>query len=449
LSQNLQLLVDGIDLTRFVDQENWSIAQNWSRQGDTASFLLTDEHAVRNVLSFVVGPLATVVFTDVGLGQTLFSGVVPKPQVKFPSPNLAEWNLDCVDWTYLADRALVVGDYTGQTADQLAIALTAQANCGITAATPANGGFVFPGQQIPRVQFNFETLTQAWTKISKLASITSTYGWYVDENRALHFYPIANAVSSGQTLTDDITKHSVAGFANYETDSFAYEWDATSIRNTITVRGADYSQQQTDLFVGNGSQVSFPLTFVPDANNIAQATLAVGGVTKTVAAQSGGSATTQWVIVGNAANQWFLQANTDTAPADLVIVQFVYPFLQPVLSRVASGVSVAKFKTLPNGGAFAYYIADSNLPTLLAAQKRGQREVATYAQPTERVQMSVTRDFAGHFRAGQLVTVVNGMVPDSDNANLPGINDQFLVLQNRVQGAAGLLRSYQITAVRT
>jgi hypothetical protein len=228
----------------------------------------------------------------------------------------------------------------------------------------------------------------------------------------------------------------------------AYEWDATSIRNTVIVRGANYTAVQTDLFVGNGSQASFPLTFVPDANSVSSAVLTVGGVSKTVSAQTGSNATTDWVIQGNAANQWFLAANTDPAPATSAIISFRYPYLQPVLAQVSDPSSVAEFAGLPNHGVLAYYIADTNLPTLLAAQQRGQREVATYSQPTERVQFDATEAFTGHFRAGQLVTFANGMIPNSQNGYQSGISDTFLVLQNRISGVPGRYRTYQVTAAR-
>jgi len=448
VSQQLQLLVGGSDLTQYVTQDAWSINQNWSRQGDTASFTLVDEHPQRTTLTFTVTPLTTVVMRDVGLGVTLFSGVCTKPLVKFDSPNLATWSLDCVDWTYLSDRKIVVGDYTNYTADALAILLCQQFPCGVSAATPANGGFVQPGPQIPRIQFNYDTLTTAWTKISKLVSLNTTYGWYVDENQALHFNTLTQATSSGWTLTDNIALQGTAGYQGYDNDSFEYEWDATSIRNSVTVRGGDYSQSQTDLFVGNGSTAAFPLTFVPDANNIAQAALTVGGVASTVSAQTGGNATTAWVIVGNAANQWFLVPNTDPVPAGSTIVSLTYPYLQPVVSNVSDQTSIARFKSLPNGGSFAYYIGDSSLPTLLAAQVRGQREVNTYSQPTERATVTLTENFTGHVRAGQTITLQNGMVPDSQNNNTPGLSDTFLILQNRINGKQGLYRTYGLTAAR-
>lgn len=449
MSTSYQLLINGTDLTAYVEQNQWSITQNWSRQGDTATFYLTDEHPDRDTLSFSVQPLTTVQFIDVGLGQTLFSGVCTKPQFTALGPNLARWQLSCVDWTYLSDRALVAGDYSTLTVDQLVILVTQQANCGITAVAASAGGFVYPGPQIPRVQFTFDTLTQAWTKLSKLASTLTTYGWYVDELLNLHFYPLADAVDSGITFTDDITAANSSTVVAYKNDDMAYEWDATSIRNSVTVRGADYSQSQTDLFVGNGSQTSFPLTYVPDAQNVTNSTLTVGGVPKTVSALTGDSATTDWVVTSNAAGQWFLATNTDAVPASPTIISFTYPYLQPVLSKVTDTTSVAAFQSLPNVGVFAYYIADTTLLDLSSATRRGQREVYTYADPVERMQVTTSEDFTGHVRAGQLVTFVNGMVPDSQNSyESGGLDAQFLVVQNQIQGVAGGYRTYQVTADR-
>jgi len=455
VSQQLQLLVGGADLTPYVEQDAWSITQQWSRQGDTATFELTDEHPVHGALSFVPTPLTTVVLTDVGLGQTLFSGICEKPEVRFDGPTLARWTLDCVDWTYLSDRPsnLVVGDYSGYTADALAVLITTQANCGINAATVANGGYVWPAVQIPRIQFVYDTLTVAWTKLSKLASLSTTWGWYVDENRNLHFYDLTQAPSAGVTLTDSIGAVNNTTIVPYDNDSMTYEWDATSLRNVVTVRGADYSSSQTDLWVGNGSQLSFPLTFVPDANNIATATLTVGGVAATVSADTGSSASTDWIVQGNAANQWFLSANQaltppTAAPATSTVISLAYPYLQPVVARTQDSTSIAAFASLPNAGQFAYYIGDTSLPTLLSAVQRGQREVATYSLPTERANLTIPETFTGHVRAGQLVTFVNAMVPDSRNGYASGVSDQFLILQNRITGAAGLYRTYGITAVR-
>lgn len=443
-----QLVVNGVDVSALVVQDGWSVAQNWSRQGDTASFLLEDAHPDPAVLTFTPTPLATVVFTDTANNQVVFSGVVPRPQLRVLSSTLIQWQLDCADWTYLSDRQLVAGDYSNYTADQLAVAITTAANCGITAAPVASGGFVAPGPMIPRIQFNYDTLTQAWTRISKLASVSTTYGWYVDPNRNLHFTTLAQAASSGVTFTDNPTQFTQPATYPYIQDTFAYEWDATSIRNTITVRGADYSQTQTDLFVGNGSQASFPLTFVPDSTNVATATLLVGGVTKTLAVQTGSDATTDWSLQGNAANQWFLTTNTDPTPAPAVIIQLVYPFLQPALSRVSDPTSIARFKNLPNGGVFAFYIADTALPTLLSAQQRGLREVSSYSQPVERCQLDSTPDFAGFLRAGQLIQVINTTVPDSQRALAVGFTGTFVALQLRINGEIATRATYQVTAAR-
>lgn len=436
----LKITVNGTDRSQWADQATWTISQNWSRQGDTATIYLADEHPDSPLsLSYTVSPLATIVLTDTTLNTTLFSGVVTTPKLTWAGPNLALWELACADWTYLADRAVVVGDYLNQTADAIVKSLTSAAACGITTNN------VQAGPTIPRAQFIYDSLSNAWTKITKLASLTATYGWYVDENQDLHFYPLLNAVSSGWTFTDLLTDTG-AGYAHYDT-GWDYLWDASSIRNSATVRGASYDAQQSDLFVGNGSQASWPLTYTPNTSNL-KPTLTVGGVTKTVGTQDGTGATTQWVIVQSASGSWFLTPNTDPVPASSTVISFTYTYQAPVLSRAQDQASITKFHSLPNGGVFGIYIADTSLQSVLTAKSRGQREIHTYSEPQERAEFTTTADFSGHVRAGQLITFKSRFVPDSLNSYNPGINDNFLVLQNRISGSPGLYRTYQITAVR-
>ncbi|MGW7001436.1 hypothetical protein ACWGCW_01065 [Streptomyces sp. NPDC054933] len=447
MSQSLKLTINGVDRTKWFEHSTWSITQNWSRQGDTATVYLTDEHSGSS-LTFTVPPLATVTLTDTGINETLFSGLVTMPQMTYLGPNLAYWQLSCTDWTYMADRALVVGDYSNMTSDQLAIQFVAQAGAGVNAASTSAGGYVQPSPTVPRLQVNYQTLTAALTSLSQLVSTSDTYGWYIDENRNLHWFNTEAAPSSGWTFSDSPSGIGRSGYAQYDTDNYQYQWDATSIRNRVTVAGAKYSQQQVDTFVGNGSQTSWPLTFTADANNLGSAKLKVGGATKTISAQTGSSASTQWVAVQNSAGAWFLQTNTDPVPASGTVIQLTYNYLAPIVTTVQDGASVAEFSSLPNGGVFQYYVNDTNLPTLFSAQQRGQRETFTYSRPEERVQLEVTEQWNGHIRAGQLCTVVNSVTPDSERSYAAGINDTFLVVQNQISGQQGGYRTYQLTAVR-
>ena len=447
MSQNLTLVVNGTNLTPWFEQATWSISQNWSRQGDTATFYLTDEHGAS--LSFHIPPLATVTLTDTGIGQVLFSGVCSMPQLSHQGPTLAYWQLSCTDWTYLSDRGLVAGDWTNMTADQLAIAFTAQAGVGVDATPASLGGYVQSSPTVPRVQINYSTLSAALTTLSQLVSTQDTWGWYIDEHLNLHWFDTNNAPASGWTFSDSTYGLShQASYAQYDWPNFQYTWDATSIRNRVTVQGASYDQAQTDVFVGNGSQTSWPLTYTADANNINSATLTVGGISKTVSSQTGSSATTQWVAVQNAAGSWFLQPNTDPTPGSGVVISLTYTYLAPILTTVQDGTSVAEFSSLPNNGVFQYFVSDSTIPTLLSAQQRGQRETFTYSEPEERVQFQTTENWNGHVRAGQLITVQSALTPNAQAGWTTGISAPYVVVQNQISGSQGPYRVYQITAAR-
>ena len=441
------LTINGVDRTSHVEDTTWTINQQWSRQGDTATIYLTDEHSTNPIsLGFYVPPLAQVVLTDTSLGQTLFSGVASFPEVQYSGPNLAYWQVGCTDWTYLGDRSTVFGDFQNQRADQIVSFLCAQSGSGITTSN------VQMGPVINRIQINYMPLTAALTKVCQYASFLTTYGWYIDENHDLHFNDQTQAGAIEAKFSDlpsDFASGTyVPGFTGGYATDFKYDWDATSIRNSITILGGNYSNTYTDMWLGNGTQFSWPLTYTPDKANFGTATLTVGGVTATVSVQSGSSATTQWVVVQNVSGQWFLTTNTDPAPGAAVAVSLLYPYLAPVVSQVQSATSIAEFSALPNGGVFGEIITDTTLLNILAAQGRGRRELNTYGLPDERVVFNSNETFTGHVRAGQLIEFKNQFIQDSANSYLPGIDDTFMVLQNRISGSMTGFRTYSITAAR-
>lgn len=461
MPNTVQFLINGVDRTQYLEQETWSITQQWSRQGDTATFYLVDEHPSATEggvsLNFTVPPLATIVFKDITLNMTLFSGLCTYPMLTRPGPNLAYWELQCTDWTYLSDRALVQLDTSNMTTDQIVLAAVANANCGINAAL-APAGFVYPGPLVSRAKFIFNTLSAALTNTVQLAATYTSWGWFIDENRNLHFYPLGNAPVTGITFTDNLTKQ-VAGnspvsstFGFYDVDNFEYGWDATQMRNRAVVRGSTYFVAQSDTFIGNAAQTSWPLTQAPDTTAISSINLKVGGVTQTVSAQLGTSETTQFVIQPNLSGQWFLQVNSGfgSVPGNGVSIVLKYKYVAPNIAVVTSPDSIAKFSSLPNKGVFSVYIADTNLQRLEAAQLRGQSEVHTFGYPEDRIQFHTTDDWPGHIRAGELFTFVNSSTPDFNNGGSIGVNDTFIVIQLTIQASekgAGF-RVYQVTAAR-
>lgn len=427
-----------------------TITQNFGRQGDTAVFPLVDEFVTTP--HFWIPVFSQVKLVDNAIGQTLFAGVVTKPIQDATSPTRNEWTLQCVDYTFYADNSVVHGTFIGQTVDQIIVSLTAQANCGITAKQLSHGGYVAPGPQLASFVLNYATLSDAWRRLATLAGQVTPYGWYVDENRKLHFYDSTTALSSGVTFTTIPT--AVNGSTTeghiYAENSFGYEWDGTSVRNRILVQGANQAinygsvatSKPTDVWVGTGYQTAWPLRYTVTGSPV----LYVGGVSKSVTTvNAGSSSNATWQVIQDSIGKWSL-VTTGAAPRPGVVIKIWYDYLVPVTAAANDYASQHKY-TGPNAGVFTEYINDTSLTTVPMALARAMRQRTEYADAVERITFTCGEDFLGWVRAGETCTVRNTLVRDVQN-NQWGVWDQFIVIGNTVTFVAGGYRQCQITAVR-
>jgi hypothetical protein len=431
--------------------QQFSITQNFGRQGDTATIPLVDDWQGRTTPHFYIPVLSQVSVVDNNSGVNLFSGVVNNPTLTVDGPNRNEWTLQCTDYTFYADNAIVQGVFNGLSVDQIAIALTQQANCGITAASTLHGGFVAPAPVLTQVNFNWVKLSDAWRKLAQLASSSTPYGWYVDQNRALHFFDSTTAISSGVTLTTNPT--GTAGSttqAHIALDgSMGYNFDGTTIRNRIIVQGANQTVitsltgRPTDTWRADGVQNSWPLRYTVTGSPV----LTVNGTaTSVTVVNAGGSAPSSgWSIQQNAIGQWFL---IDTAtPAAGTSIKIWYNYQIPIVAQANDTTSQATY-TGPNGGVYTEYIQDTSLITTSMAVSRAQRERTEYAFAAERLTVNTTEDFLGWIRAGETFQFVSSLVNDSQNSNTWSINDTFLCISNQVTFGSGGYRTMSLSGVR-
>lgn len=425
-----------------------SISQHFGRQGDTATFPLTDEYVTTPNITVPV--FSRVKLVDNNLNQTLYAGVCNNPTMDVVSPNMNEWNLQCTDFAFYADAAVVHGTFFGLTVDQIVVALTKQANCGVTADTVANGGFVAPAPQLASFSLNYTTLTSAWRKLSILAGTLTPYGWYVDENLALHFFDATTAQNSGVTFTTVPTTEGSATEGHLTRSGFKYEWDGTAVRNRILVQGAtqtiyygNTSKPPTDTWQGNGVQNAWPLRYTV----IGQPVVTLNGVKQTVSVvQSGGTSTAPWQIVQSSIGSWSL-VTTGAPPASGVTIRIWYSYQVPIVAQANDFNSQATYPG-PNGGVFATHILDRTLTTVPMALNRAQRERTEYAFAVERMSFTTSEDWVGWVRSGQICTINNQFVPDARNNYVQGVNGQFLVIGNSVNFGEGGYRAASITAIR-
>jgi hypothetical protein len=452
MSNQLQLLVGGVDLTKYCDQKSWTVSQQWSRSGDTGDFYLEDEHP-DNPLSFnfVVKPMSTVLLKDLVLGITVYSGVVSQPEMTWEGPNLNKWHLSCRDWTILADMAVVSGDYLNTPADVVIENLVSGSVSGLSATSVASGGFIAPGPNLARAKLKHQSLTQAIKNVENLSSQSGAqFGFWIDENQKVHFYNTQQTPDSGVTLTDaKVPSTSVLGHFDR---NFTYLWDGTSIRNDILLRGSSVSAMQSDNFYGDAITHAWSMTFAPDTTQLNTAVVTVNGSGETVAIDNGQAPTTQWLItksvLAQGIGQWFLRLGTRAVPNLGDHIVLTYSYLQPVETEVRDLNSIASLNSLPNGGRLQMYLSDPTLVNVLAAKSRGLRELAEYSVFQERMNCDITEDFGGHVRAGYTLSLSTAVVPDSKNSYTPGLNGKFLIISNDIQGAAGWNRRYKLKMVR-
>lgn len=427
-----------------------SVSQNFGRQGDTACIPLVDDWQGLATPHFTIPVLSQVSLSDTGAGVNLFSGVVNDPTLTPNGPNRNDWTLQCTDYTYYADNAVVQGTFNGLGIDRIAILLTQQANCGITAASVANGGFVAPAPTLTQVNFNWTKLSDAWRRLAQLASSSTPYGWYVDQNKNLHFFDSSTAISSGVTFTTAPGAGTSAGsyteghFA--EDSSFSYEWDGTTIRNRIIVQGANQTivtsltGNPTDTWRTDGTQTSWPMRYTVTGSP----TLTVNGTTTSVTVvNAGGTAPASgWSIQQNAIGQWFLI--NPAAPASSTILKLWYNYQIPIVAQANDYPSQTAY-----GAVLTEYIQDTSLTTASMALSRAQREKTEYAFAAERITFNTGQEFLGWVRAGETFQVTNSLIPDSRNSYNWGMTNQtFLCISNSVTFGAGGYRAMNITGVR-
>lgn len=442
----------GQTITGNFDQDRWMMQETFGRTGTQATFYLQDEIEDGGAPHIMVPPLSRLSITDTVAGS-VFAGVVMKPAWWYRAPNLVTWELTCTDYTVYAQNAIVHGDFLGYSADEVIVALTQQAACGINAAKVADGGFVFPAPVVPYMRLNYSQLSAAWSNVSKQASVGESYGWYVDDALNLHFYNPSQASLGPVTITDDVTAEGSTTLAHIQVDQqFRYYWDGSNARTRCLVRGitqtvpagSPKSSPPTDSWVGNGSTATFTLAYGLQTTSVSIVVLE-DGASKTVgiAGQSGG----QYVVGQNQQNGNFtLTRQAGPLPRGSRLQAWYSHQVQ--ITAQADDLAAQQALTGPNGGVFAMYVADTSLATASAAFQRGLRELVEYARPQELLHATLSPGFLGIVHAGDIVTATLTRVPDSLNGFALGFTAPFICTTAMLTGVPGGYREYACDFVR-
>ena len=429
----LKFTIAGSDLSSSVET-SVKIEQAVTRRGDTANLRVLD-----NTGSLSVGRWSSIQVQD-DQSNLLFKGWATRIRQKAPAPNLRYFEIDAQDATVFLTSRLHNKTYINQYVTDIArdMVLNAVPSVGITCTnTPAGQGYL-----MPLFRVNRGTIAAELTRLAKLASVGLIWDWFVDYNLDLHFFYASQAPTSSVVFTDQ-DPPLPTGWYWYDADSFWYETDDSQLGSQVTVRGGTYlSNAYLQTWVGNGSQTSFPLDYPPDTQAAGLPTVTLGGSAQTVALDSGGTATTQWVVSQSAVSQgWVLRVGTASAPGNGVVLQATYQYDLPILVTAKNQTQIAALSNLPNQGIFDRYIADTTMKSKTQAHARATAEISAYGQSYVNAQLS-SQDVAtaaagiGDLAAGKKVRIINTRL---------GIDTTLLIVKLQVKSRPGQFYRYELS----
>jgi hypothetical protein len=461
-----------------------SVTQNFGRQGDTATFDLIDEGYSSgeppNLVvhpSFIIPAFSTVKLIDTAALEyygdddraSIFYGYVAHPQLTLNSPIEMDWYLSCVDPSGYANASVVQAVYEGIPMGDAIVDVVRKANCGISADTIVNGGYVEQGPTLNRTVVHYTNLTKALQKISKMASSQSAYGWYIDSEMNLHFYDQQQAPDSGVTVTDKPTTAGLLSYTECHMDQgqkITYNFDGSSLYNRALVVGASKTITTTvknpplDTFIGDGNTTQFKMSYVPDTTVETASTakavktqlpvVTVNGVQQTITVYDGTTPViNQWTIKQNPNGSWVLAVtpNYGVTPTAGSKINLWYRYKTTITAQVDLKQSQNAIKG-PNHGIFATVVSATSLDTTAAAYQRGTRELAEYGHPQEMISFYTSPEWIGVWRAGMTFTLDSILLLDSQRGFAPGLKAKFMITKQTVTFARAGFRQWQVTAVR-
>lgn len=304
----------------------------------------------------------------------IFAGKIVDITKRVVGKDILVFEIQCNDWTYLADQKLYVDSHTNETAKDIVDNIVANlASLGITGTNVAASADDFT---IEFLQFDYARTSDALREIADMIG----YDWWIDYDKDLHFVP-KGTTSAPFNLDDTGGKYNYRSLILRDSDK--------QIKNTIYIMGADYVGASTTdkVGTGDGNQKRFPLPYKYDQ----KPTLTVGGVSKTVGID----------FIDNPASfdaLWNFQEkvmNFATAPASGAVEVTGLPLIPLLLKLTAPGSVGTK-------GAYEFKIVDKTLKTQDAVRKRAQAELDAYAESITEAEFTTKES---GLQAGQRITV--------------------------------------------
>ena len=301
----------------------------------------------------------------------LFAGSILSTELKRLGAGEMIFKIDCVDYTRILDRNLVVEGYEGMTDKEIIEDIVAN-YCQGSGITTTN---VIEGVTINKIIFNYLQPSQCFRKICELTGRS----WYLDYNKDIHYFQMETT-----SAPFDIDSAS----ATYSEMSLTK--DNSDIRNRVYIRGGTYFSDFTTISqVADGEQTVFwlpnkPHEFTMKENTVAQ-TVGIKNIDDPL----------DFDYLMNFQEKYVERAD-GVAPTAGTVMEYTYKYDIPVLVAVENPDSIEEI------GQFEHAIFDNSILNLNDARARAQAELADYA---DTIVDGTFETLTDGFRAGQFMNI--------------------------------------------
>ena len=362
--------------------ENKVIIQDKSESRSNAKIQIFDEKAGG---SFSFEPFQSVEITDTN-GDTAFSGVILKPVARLLSPTTRIWDLACTDNHYYVDKRIIARAYENQTAGAIVRDLITN----VFSAEGITAGTIHDLTLVDKMVFNYVNGDRALRMLSEYTNAV----WYVDENRALHFYERTSndapfTIRDGDVLTNPMPYFDKANF-KYRNSQFI-----TNIKNV--------TDTQQEFFIGDGTRQTFTVGY--PFNELPTVELNTGsGYTSQDVGIRGVDTGKDWYIALGSTE--LVQEFTDTAISSSDSIRVTYKGIYQLVALARDDAEVDRIAALESGTSTGFVDA-ATTQAGISGTEAGIDVAASYldrfAQTSTLVSFTTTKNSPERLRAGQVL----------------------------------------------
>ena len=363
--------------------ENKVIIQDKSESRSNAKIQIFDEKAGGSFFSFE--PFQSVEITDTN-GDTAFSGVILKPVARLLSPTTRIWDLACTDNHYYVDKRIIARAYENQTAGAIVRDLITN----VFSAEGITAGTIHDLTLVDKMVFNYVNGDRALRMLSEYTNAV----WYVDENRALHFYERTSndapfTIRDGDVLTNPMPYFDKANF-KYRNSQFI-----TNIKNV--------TDTQQEFFIGDGTRQTFTVGY--PFNELPTVELNTGsGYTSQDVGIRGVDTGKDWYIALGSTE--LVQEFTDTAISSSDSIRVTYKGIYQLVALARDDAEVDRIAALESGTSTGFVDA-ATTQAGISGTEAGIDVAASYldrfAQTSTLVSFTTTKNSPERLRAGQVL----------------------------------------------